>query len=73
MASGVMAQVGGSPFGANMFVTGQAGASFYMTELGTHQSFAGGIGFGKWIAEPLALRINVDLATSQSPRILDED
>lgn len=73
MALGASAQVGGSSFGANMFVTGQAGLSFYSTEDATYQGFAGGIGFGKWIVEPLALRINIDLATSQSPRILDEE
>lgn len=67
------AQKGGSPFGANMFMSGQLGASFYNNKYGFYPGFSGGIAVGKWITEPLALRVTLDVMTNNSPLHLRED
>lgn len=54
------AQVGSS-FQTNLFVSGKAGGVLYNNDNGMAVGFGGGLSIGKWIAEPLALRANVDM------------
>lgn len=59
------AQVGSS-FQTNLFFGGKAGAVLYSNDNGTAFGFGGGACIGKWIAEPLALRVSLDVASVAS-------
>lgn len=64
--TGVRAQIG-TDFGVNMFITMNGGMSFYKSGSQPLVSgFAGGIGVGKWILNPLAGRVCLDFMTSPS-------
>ncbi len=55
------AQVGSS-FSTNLFLNGQAGMTHYSNINGGSFGIGAGVAVGKWIAEPLAIRIGLDVA-----------
>ena len=59
-SASVSAQVGSS-FSTNLFLSGRGGALLYGNDNGMAVGFGGGVSLGKWVAEPLALRFNVDV------------
>ena len=61
------AQVGSS-FSTNLFLSGQAGMSYYTNINGGSTGITGGLALGKWIAEPLALRFGIDMVNVATTR-----
>ena len=60
-----VAQQDRAPFAANTFLSGNFGLSFYSRtggESNSQMGFGGGVSYGKWILQPLALRVGVDAA-----------
>lgn len=61
---GVRAQVG-TDFGVNMFVQLKGGINVYNSTLSENRiGFSGGASVGKWILNPLALRLSLDFMTT---------
>lgn len=60
VCTGLPAQVGNS-FSTNLFLSGQAGIGNYSNQAGGAWGMTGGVELGKWIAEPVALRLGLDV------------